>query len=31
VNLFQDNVLQPIIQGAEFNLSPMVVFICVVV
>ncbi|HEY7936106.1 MAG TPA: AI-2E family transporter [Candidatus Limnocylindrales bacterium] len=31
VNLIQDNVLQPIVLGVEFNLSPLVVFVCVVV
>lgn len=31
VNLVQDNVLQPIVLGAELNLSPLVVFVAVVV
>ena len=31
VNLIQDNVLQPIILGAELNLSPLVVFVAVIV
>jgi len=30
VNIIQDNVLQPIVMGAEFNLSPLVVFVSVV-
>jgi AI-2 transport protein TqsA len=31
VNLIQDNVLQPIVLGAELNLSPLVVFVAVIV
>lgn len=30
VNLIQDNVLQPIVMGAELNLSPLVVFVSVI-
>lgn len=30
VNLIQDNVLQPIVLGAELNLSPLVVFVSVI-
>ncbi len=30
INLFQDNLLQPIVLGSELNLSPLVVFVAVI-
>ena len=31
INLLQDNLLQPVILGSELNLSPLVVFVAVIV